>query len=895
MIDNKILEYFNNDELAASVWCNKYRYNNESIEEFFNRITSNFNRLLYSRIERYNGLVPNECSDFGKEFWHGYNSTYIYSAIQNGDIIPAGSVLSGLGTDNPISLSNCFFNGAMKDDINSIWDTTKSMAQVGKRRGGTSTDISHLRPRGSKINNSSKVSSGAVEFLNLIDTTGKMIGQSGRKMAIMVTMDINHPDIEEFITIKNDLSKITNANLSIKLNNKFVKAVEEDKDYLLTYPCDITSAEGYGEDLPYGELFSFIGENNEKFYGKKVRAKELWKKIINSAHQYAEPGLLNWDRVLEYDPTSVYEELKPRGTNPCSELPLGDLDSCRLICINLYNFVNNPFKESSVLDYNKIYKTAYIAQVIGDILVDLEIEAIDRILEKIYPQYRSLLSDNGEWQGEINSMSEEFQLWWKIRCIGLAGRRTGIETTGYADMLAALGKEYGDNIITTRVYKTMMQAELDATVDMAILFGSFPLYDQDKEWEISGDPTNGYIIGAQNKFFEFINNEFPKIAYKMCKYGRRNSGWSTIGPCGSISLITKPNTKYNFPGLSSGIEPVFSLWYTRRRKSNSEEIPTFIDPNGVGYIEYRIIHPRFKEYIYITQGDQNLQIPKLGILGSELVPPEEWPEKVLLECSKLSPFWNQTADKIDYKTRVETQALIQNYITSSISSTVNLSKDVSQEIVSNIYLEAFNQGCKGITVYRENSRSGILIKEEKKENTIRPKILDCNVLNFKNEKKDWIAFVGILNGNPYELFTGPRDMDVFPVPSAITNGKIIRVKPNSEERSRYDFSYTDSYGYENRLGGLSRVFSQEYYNYGRFVSALLRGNYKIDEIIRIVNGMDFGTKSLNNWKSGVIRALKGYIPDGTEIKGEVCEECGGKMVYENGCSLCVGCGHSKCL
>ncbi len=880
-MDQNILDYFKNDELALSVWCNKYCHDNETPQEFLNRIKNEFNRLLSTRHE--NIKTTDNLSDFGKQFWTNQDKDYIGEAIQNGDIIPAGSVLSGAGTDKPVSLSNCFFNGAMEDNIDSIWDTSKSMAQIGKRRGGTSTDVSNLRPRGASVNNSSNKSSGAIEFLNLIDTTGKIIGQDGRKMAIMVTMDINHPDIEEFITVKSDLSKVTNANLSIKLNDEFIKAVKNNSDYILKWPCDLKLSKRYDWDnYEYGKLSEInLG------YVKKVKAKELWDKIINAAHQYAEPGLLNWDKILNYDPTSVYDELKPLGTNPCSELPLGKLDSCRLICINLYNQVKNQFKDNSTLDIDKLYQIGYIAQVMGDILVDLEIEAVDRILEKINPNYSRYINPknpytepSSDW---VNKQSEEFKLWWKVREIGLKGRRTGIETTGYADLLAALGLPYGDPDMTESVYRTLMESQLDATIDMSILFGAFPLWDKSKEFtDILPYDNNKFSLEGTNNFYTFLLDTYPDKIFKMYQYGRRNSSWSTIGPCGTISLITKPNTEYNFPGLSSGIEPVFSLWYTRRKKSNPDETPTFIDPNGIGYIEYKVIHPRFKEWLII-------KFP---------VDPDTLTDEQLTELAKQSPYWGQTAEEIDYHKRVETQASIQKYISSSISSTINLPEDTSKDVVSDIYLEAFEKGCKGITVYRSGSRSGILVKDTPKEQIIptsRPEVLNCKILQFKNEKKDWIAFVGLLNDQPYELFTGPRDIEIFPVPSSITDGKIFKVKYDPNERSRYDFAYTDTYGYENRLGGLSRVFSQEYYNYGRFVSALLRGNYEISEIINIIDGLEFGTKSLNSWKSGVIRALKVYVPDGTEVKGEVCPECGGKLKYEGGCHICTTCGHSKCL
>ena len=529
MIREQVLEYFKGDELATDVFLSKYSLNGqETPDEMHQRLAKEFARVLwneYGYIEHTSQPISN-LSKFGSYFftnlWESNTLEdvviYIKSLFNNFEyIVPQGSVMAGLGTNKAVSLSNCFFNGAMEDNINSIYDTTKSMAEIGKRRGGTSTDLSLLRPKGSVVNNSSNTSSGAVSFLDLIDVTGKLIGQEGRKMAIMVTMDINHPDIEEFTTIKNDLSKVTNANLSIKLNQEFLNAVNNNEDYLLRFPCDLVIPSNYYEvNYPeflteYNVLYELknVDLGTEKGYVKKVKAKELWDIVIHSAWQFAEPGLLFWSNVLDYDPTSVYDVLKPLGTNPCSELPLGDKDSCRLITSNLYTLVDNPFTDRAEFNVNTAYEMFYVAQVLADLLVDLELEAVDRILAKIDPLYDPKNPEEFKYES-MGVVSEEFNLWWKIREVGELGRRTGTGITAYGDMCAALGLAYGDPS-TEEVFKLKLQAELDASIDMAILKSPFPLWNPKRE-------QNG------NSWYKFIEATYPEQAGKMINFGRRNAG-----------------------------------------------------------------------------------------------------------------------------------------------------------------------------------------------------------------------------------------------------------------------------------------------------------------------------------------------------------------------------------
>lgn len=855
MIETAILEYFHGDDLAASSWINKYRNNSETISVFFDRIVDKFSK--YDRHTNYDENL----SDMGRQIFNILGKDERKALIRDyltdfKHIIPGGSALAGIGTSSFTSLSNCFVIKSPDDNIEDIFNTGRDIAQIFKRRGGVGIDLSNLRPCDAIVNNSSKTSTGITSWMRLYSTITEIIGQNGRRGAMLLSIDVRHPDIFDFIRIKQDLSKITGANVSVRVNDDFMAAVEKDEDYFLTFPCG-SVIDNYiiPAQVPYNQL-----QKTSNVYWKKIRAKELWDELTKCVWTTGEPGILNWNRLIDYDPSGIYPEFKPVSTNPCGELPLSPYDSCRLIASILYSLVDNPFTKDATIDRDKAYKIFYITHVLADIFVDLEVEAVDNILKKIDPDYNNQLAYDS-----VLSKSAEFKLWLTIRSKAINGRRTGTGITGYADMLAALDKPYGEHDVTKNVFYTKLEAELDASIDLAIMNGPF------KAW----DPI---LEKDGNDWYRFIEQEYPEQWTRMQRFGRRNISLSTIPPGGTTSLLV---------GTSTGIEPVFELYYTRRRACNPNEIPTFVDQNGRGFVEYNVIHSKFITWYKIFNNIPYDESRRL----LEAAPTEELDIYVMA-----SPWFCQTSSMIDTKLRVQTQALIQKYITSSISSTVNIPQSAEVKEVNDIYLDAFDSGCKGITVYRDKSRSGILIKSEQPAPQIilkRPEIIDCKVLMFKNEKKDWIAFVGEIDGQPYELFTGPRDIEVFPVPSSITSGKIIRVKPNENERSRYDFSYTDAYGYENRLGGLSRVFSQEYYNYGRFTSSLLRGKYEITEIIRIIDGLEFGTKTLNNWKSGVIRSLKAYIPDGTDA-GIICSECGGRIVYEGGCYICKDCGNSKC-
>ena len=548
------------------------------------------------------------------------------------------------------------------------------------------------------------------------------------------------------------------------------------------------------------------------------------------------------------------------------EIPLSPYDSCRLIASNLYSLVDNPFTENASINQSKAYSVFYEAQIIGDILVDLELEHVQRIID--------------------STKGKERELWENIKEIGQSGRRTGVGILGLGDMFAALGLNYGDEEVTEFIMQLKQRAELDATIDLAIINGAFPDYNRDLEYKIT-DPRGD--IGGKNKFFNRILDIFPDHVDRMYEYGRRNISFSTIAPTGTISILA---------GTSSGCEPVFSLYYTRRKKCNPGEIPDFIDDNGIGFKNFNVIHPKLAYWYYVNYPQLNNRIdltpPTYKECANELTMLSKSVLDVLIQQS---PWFNNTAGDLIPELRVKTQAILQKYTTHSISSTVNVNNDVTPEFIRDIYENAWNNNLKGITVYRDGCRSGILVKEEIPKQIApktRPIELQCKVEQFKNEKKDWIALVGLLNGQPYEIFTGVRDIDEFPIPSSVKEGVIIKVKQEGEP-SRYDFRYVDSYGYTNTLGGLSRVFDKEYWNYGRLISGYLRSGMPIHEIVNIVDGLTFTNRGLNNWKSGIIRSLKEFIVDGTKVEGAKCENCGGtNVVYESGCSICKDCGSSKC-
>lgn len=862
------LEYFKGDELADSVWTNKYKLaNEETPRDMHIRLAYEFEKIERKYTKDIDA-VRHILSKYGNE-----RSNLSAQAIVNlfdhfNYIVPGGSVMSGLGSDNPVSLSNCFVIPSPKDSISNIFDTARDMAQIYKRRGGIGVDISKLRPSGSIVHNAANTSSGSISFMELYSKVTEIIGQSGRRGASLISIDIRHPDVLNFITCKSDLSKITGANISVKIDKEFRDAVNKDEDYILRWPIE-TPLPNHPETLEYKVLTKDTLSDNSTVYYKKVKAKELWNLLIENAWKHAEPGILIYDRLVDYDPTGVYDELRPISTNPCGEIGLSPYDSCRLICSNLFSLVESPFESNAKINYETAYKVFYECQVLADDLVDLELEAVDKILEKIQPKYISInksFSSSIDYIDEIYkySQSDEFKLWWEIRKMGKQGRRTGCGITALGDMYAALGVEYGNKEITERLFYTKLQAELDATIDMSIIRGSFPLWDSALEY-IDSDLTGG------NDWYTFIQDKFPEQYKRMVKYGRRNSSFSTVAPTGSISLLT---------GTTSGIEPLFKPYYIRRKKCNPGETPTFVDQNGVGFIEYNVLHPKFKEWFIIAA--QCKDCPDVA-LDSLKGASKEQLEKVFKE----SPWYKQTAEDINWEVRVDAQGIIQKYITSSISSTVNLPKGTSKEIVENLYNRAIDKGLKGITCYVDGSRSGILVdtKSVKSEEIFvqhkapkRPKTLKANSHIVKSMGNTYCVLIGLLQDKPYEVFVMKQ-----PTIALDKDGTITKV-------GRHHFSWNDKNGtyIDNIISNLADESAEQ--TLALMVSMLLRTGGELPFIIKTIKK---STNTIVSFQSALIRVLSKYLTKPIETN-ELCPDCNTPLVNEGGCSICKNCGYSKC-
>lgn len=865
----KIIEYFKGDDLAASSWNNKYRLNNETIEEFFNRISSQFLDLdnFPERDPSHKNI--DDLSEYGKKRYlmgRYERKSLMKTFFGSFDyIIPGGSALSGLGSKKPVSLSNCFVVASPDDTIESIFNTARNAAQIYKRRGGVGMDLSQLRPNGSFVDNAAKTSSGITSWMELYSKVTEVVGQNGRRGALMLSIDVNHPDSPNFTTIKQDLSKVTGANVSVKVNDAFRKAAENDEDYILRYPVDADISNIKFSSLELNKLTkierSKLTCKDPIIYVKKVKAKELWDSIIHCAWQSAEPGILNWERILEYDPTSVYDKLRAVCTNPCGELPLGPYDSCRLIASNLYSIVANPFRENSYINEDLAYQLFYETQILADIFVDLELEAVDRILKKIDPNF------DGDIEN-LDHVSDEFKLWRKVKEIGASGRRTGTGITAYADMLAAMFKNYGDPIITQKIFNLKLRAELDASIDLAILNGAFPLWDPKKEFEYGPSHSCGGLstcdikFKGKNSWYRMLVDEFPEQAQMMYKYGRRNAGLSTIAPTGTISMLTQ---------TSSGCEPVFALYYTRRRKCNPGETASFIDDNGVGFVEYNVVHPKLQTWYDINSS--NLSKVDLKTANKELL-------DTIIEQS---PWYNNVSADIVPKDRVRTQAIMQKYITSSISSTVNLPSSATEEDIATIYNEAFNMGCKGMTVYRDGSRSGILVTDTTKplkigEFTHRPKTLDATLEVKTIKGRKYAIIIGFRNDKPYELFCYSDPIGV----DGVIKGFITK-----EDSGLYSF---DSEFYKiNNIVEETRATEEG--NIGLITSFGFRYGDMIpmQYIIKLIKKCYPG---FNNLTTAITRSLKVFIEDG-ESDGEKCPECGEKLIFQSGCKNCT-CGYSAC-
>jgi ribonucleoside-diphosphate reductase alpha chain len=828
------VKYFDGDELAASTWLNKYAmrdFNGELLEQtpadMHRRMAKEFARIEseYIKIEKPSSAL----SSYGKERVE-LTEERIFNLFDHFKyIIPQGSVMTALGNPYMIaSLSNCIVLPEIHDSYGGIFYADQQLAQLFKRRCGAGLDISSIRPEGMRVSNAAGSTTGAVSFMDRFSNTTREVAQHGRRGALMITMDIAHPDIEKFISIKQDLKRVTGANISVRLSDEFMLAVEEKQEFTLRFPVDA----------------------KEPLIRKEIDGKKLWETIIKCAHNTAEPGLIFWDRQHYYSTSSVYPGFKNVSTNPCSEIAMQGGDSCRLIAINLFNFVNNPFTENASFDYKKFYEVTYESQRLMDDLVDLELEAINRILEK------------AERDPEPDHIKDtEIRTWKLLYETGKKGRRTGLGFTALADALAALNLSFDSDealVIVNKIMQTKCAAEFDSSIDLAIERSPFTGFNPQVE------NTSGFVL--------MMKEEFPEIYSRMMKHGRRNISLSTVAPTGTLSLLAQ---------TSSGIEPVYMLSYNRRRKisgSDKNARIDFTDDLGDEWQEFTVHHPGLKKWMKINNS----------------------------EDVKKSSYYGATAVDIDWKRRIRLQSVVQKYTTHSISSTINLPAEVSEKQVGEIYFEAWKAGLKGITVYRDGSRSGVLVSGDEKKTisgtgTIlradapeRPKSLEASVLRFRNESEKWIAFVGLLNDQPYEIFTG-RIQDSFSIPDEVQKGWIIKNR-GADGKSRYDFEYADNTGRRVTVNGLSQSFDKEFWNYAKLLSGVLRHGMPLPRVIHLIEELHLFDENINTWKAGVKRALKRFIPDGSPVVDRQCPECGDPqgLIFEEGCLKCVNCGNTKC-
>lgn len=826
--------YFDGDELAASTWMNKYAMKDKSKKfleltpaDMHLRMAKQFARIEkeYKEKSHLNGSFK-YLSKYGQER-EFLDERKIYSYFKDFKyIIPQGSVMSSLGNPHVIaSLSNCIVLPEIYDSYGGIFYTDQQLAQLFKRRCGVGIDISTLRPAGMSVSNAAGTTTGAVSFMERFSNTTREVAQNGRRGALMITIDIAHPDVEQFITVKQDLSKVTGANISIRLSDEFMNAVSNNTDYTLRWPIDAAKPK----------------------YTKVVKAKELWNTIIKCAHNTAEPGLIFWDRQHYYSTSSVYPGFKNVSTNPCSEIAMQGGDSCRLIAINLFNFIEKPFTAKAKFNYKKFYEITYEAQRLMDDLVDLELEAIERIMAKI------------ESDVEPDYIKEvEINTWKLLYNAGRKGRRTGLGFTALGDTLAGLSLKFDSAEAISeveKIMKTKCEAEFDSSIDMAIERGKFSDFDTK--------------IENTSEFVQMLKKDLPKVYTRMMKFGRRNISISTVAPTGTLSMLAQS---------SSGLEPVFMLSYKRRRKVNPQDKNgrvDFVDPMGDSWQEFTVYHHKLKLWMETT-GETDI--------------------------SK-SPYQGSTAPEIDWRKRIELQSAVQKYTTHSISSTINLPNDVSIDKVGQIYLEAWKSGLKGITVYRDGSRTGVLVSNEKKPESVdiketqppkRPKTLEAEIVRFMNHDEKWIAVVGVISGKPYEVFTG-RAEESFSIPQWLERGWVIKNKAEDGSK-RYDFQYMDKEGYRVTIEGLSRSFNKEYWNYAKLISGVLRHGMPLPHVVGLIENLHLYNDTINTWKTGVERALKKFIPDGTKAVDRKCNECGSPdgLIYEEGCIKCKNCGSSKC-
>ena len=830
------LDYFTGDELAAKVWVNKYALK-DAFGNIYEESPNDMHHRLASEIARVEKKYPNPLSE--QELFDLFDH-FRY-------IVPQGSPMTGIGNDFQIaSLSNCFVIGldGQADSYGAIIRIDEEQVQLMKRRGGVGHDLSHIRPKGSPVKNSALTSTGLVPFMERYSNSTREVAQDGRRGALMLSVSIKHPDSEAFIDAKMTEGKVTGANVSVKIDDDFMNAAVNGGTYKQQYPID--------SDSPV--------------YVKDIDASGLWKKIIHNAWKSAEPGVLFWDTILRESVPDCYADLGFRtvSTNPCGEIPLCPYDSCRLLAINLYSYVVNPFTPDAYFDYDLFKKHVGLAQRIMDDIIDLESEKIEMILAKIDSDPESM---------EVRQT--ERHLWEKIQRKTLQGRRTGVGITAEGDMIAALGLRYGTEEATDcaeLIQKTLALAAYRSSVMLAKERGAFEIFDAKRE--------------EKNPFINRLREADPTLYEDMLKYGRRNIACLTIAPTGTTSLMTQ---------TTSGIEPVFLPVYKRRRKVNpndSEARVDFVDETGDAFEEYIVFHHKFVTWMQAN-----------GYSASKKYTQEEVEELVAK-----SPYYKATSNDVDWLQKVRMQGRIQKWVDHSISVTINLPNDVSEELVDSLYVEAWRCGCKGCTVYRDGSRSGVLIatdKKKKKEDcncmqppvivSTRPRELDADVVKFQNNREKWIAFVGLLNGRPYEIFTGLADDDEgIMLPKNVSKGTIIK-SYDEDGNKHYDFQFKNKRGYKMTIEGLDGKFNPEYWNYAKLISGVLRYGMPIDQVIKLVQGMELNSESINTWKNGVERALKKYLPNGMEAKGQKCPNCGLEtLIYQEGCLICTNCGASKC-
>tara|TARA_R110000772_G_scaffold20466_2_gene56676 strand:+ start:5432 stop:8029 length:2598 start_codon:yes stop_codon:yes gene_type:complete len=832
------IEYFNGDELSAKVWMNKYMLK-DSFGNIYEKNPKQMHDRIASEIFRIESKYKNPMSlELIQELLYDFKY-----------IIPQGSPMSGIGNNfQTVSLSNCFVIGNEGDSYGGIMKTDQEQVQLMKRRGGVGHDLSDIRPKGSPVKNSALTSTGIVPFMERYSNSTREVAQDGRRGALMLSISTRHPDSEEFIDAKLDGTKVTGANVSIKAHDDFMRAVINEEMYKQQYPID---------------------SDNPKVV-KEVDAKKMWEKVIHNAWKSAEPGVLFWDKIISESLPDRYADLgyKTVSTNPCGEIPLCPDDSCRLLAINLYSYVVNPFTRNASFDFELFKVHAQYALRMMDDIIDLEIEKIDRIIEKI---------QNDPESDEVKSV--ELNLWRRIQKKCNEGRRTGVGITAEGDMLAAMGLTYGTKkatIFATKVHRTYAIEVFRSSNILARERGTFTVWDSSKEQD------HPFLLRIK-KYDEQLYND-------LMKYGRRNIACLTIAPTGSVSLMTQ---------TTSGIEPAFMVVYKRRRKINPNDKDVrsdFVDDVGDHWEEYNVYHHGFEKWIKIVGHEYLNEDEKSQKM-------EEFSDETIDRLVEKSPYYKAMANDVDWLEKVKMQGKIQEWIDHSISVTVNLPEHVTEELVNDVYINAWKSGCKGCTVYRDNSRSGVLIqKDDEKEQKVevlfsetnapkRPISLECDVLTFQNKGEKWIGFLGLLDGRPYEIFTGA--LDNFPIPGWVENGNIIKTK-NNDGNSDYDFIYVDKRGRDIRIPNLNHAFDEKYYDLAKTFSAILRHGMPISYLIELINGLNLDGDLISTWKSGVKRMLKKFIKDGTKKKGK-CEECGSDALeYKEGCLTCMGCGSSKC-